>query len=416
MSPDQTNPAPKRSASIPSTAFDLKKSPPVASPELFSDDILRLFHEHAALDVIPVVEDTLPIGLINRHVFMNEMARPYRREIYGRKSCIAFMDKQPLIVEENTPIQELSFRALAAGQKALSDGFIIVKNGAYTGVGSGFDLVGAVTKLQAEKNRMVMESIEYASVIQKSFLRPSQRDLAACLPDHVLHWEPRDLVGGDFFVFRHFDDGFFIAVMDYTGHGVPGAFMTLIMASLLDRLLQHGNPRDPASVMAEMNRMVKSTLAQDGKHEDGGGSDDGMDTAFVWFNTAQRSLTWASAKTPLFIVEPASVDSSSPVKIEHINGDRMGVGYRTTPTHHTWVNHSLRLAPGSSIFITTDGIIDQPGGAKRIAFGKKRLKNMLIEHHALPLAAQGSHIMQAFGSYQGEQTRRDDVTFFGFRP
>ena len=416
MSPDQAPPEPKRSTTTPNTAFDLKKSTLVASPELFSDDILHLFHEHAALDVIPIVEDTLPIGLVNRHVFMNEMARPYMREIYGRKSCIAFMDKQPLIVEENTPIQELSFRALAAGQKALSDGFIIVKNGAYTGVGSGFDLVDAVTKLQAEKNRMVMESIEYASVIQKSFLRPSQRDLAACLPDHVLLWEPRDVVGGDFFVFRHFDDGFFIAVIDCTGHGVPGAFMTLIMASLLDRLLQHGNPRDPASVMAEMNRMVKSTLAQDGKHEDGGGSDDGMDSAFVWFNPAQRSLTWASAKTPLFIVEPASSDAAASVKVEQINGDRMGVGYRTTPMRHTWVNHNLNLAPGSSVFITTDGIIDQPGGAKRIAFGKKRLKNMLIEHHALPLMAQGSRIMQTFSAYQGEQTRRDDVTFFGFRP
>jgi len=415
MSPDQANSASKRSASTPNTAFDLKKSTLVASPELLSDDIMSLFHEHAALDVIPIVEDTHPIGLINRHVFMNEMARPYMREIYGRKSCIAFMDKQPLIVEENTPIQELSFQVLAAGQKALLDGFIIVKNGAYTGVGSGFDLVDAVTKLQAEKNRMVMESIEYASVIQKSFLRPSQRDLAACLPDHVLHWEPRDVVGGDFFVFRPFDKGYFIAVIDCTGHGVPGAFMTLIMASLLDRLLQHCNPCDPASLMSEMNCMVKSTLAQDEKLDDGG-SDDGMDTAFMWFNIAERSLTWASARTPLFIVEPSPTDATAPVKIEHINGERMGVGYRSTPMSHTWVNHNLTLAPGSSVFITTDGIIDQPGGTKRIAFGKKRFKNMLIEHHLQPLMAQGSRIMQAFNTYQGEQTRRDDVTFFGFRP
>jgi len=222
--------------------------------------------------------------------------------------------------------------------------------------------------------------------------------------------------GAIFFVFRPFDDGYFIAVIDCTGHGVPGAFMTLIMASLLDNLLQHSNPRDPASLMSQMNRLVKSTLAQDGKFDDGGGSDDGMDTAFVWFNTTERSLTWAAAKTPLFIVEPTSSDATSPVTIEQFNGDRMGVGYRSTPMRHTWANHNLTLAPGSSVFITTDGIIDQPGGAKRIAFGKKRFKNMLIEHHALPLMAQGSLIMQTFNAYQGEQTRRDDVTFFGFRP
>ncbi|MDD2892501.1 MAG: SpoIIE family protein phosphatase [Halothiobacillaceae bacterium] len=406
---------PSQATPLPSTALELKKSTTVASPELFSDDILHLFHEHPELDTVPVIEGMHPIGLINRHIFMNEMTRPFAREIYGRKSCIAFMDKHPLIIEETTPIQDLSFQVLAAGQKALSDGFIIVKNGNYTGVGSGFDLVDAVTKLQAEKSRMVMESIEYASVIQKSFLRPSQRELAIHLPDHLLHWEPRDVVGGDFFVFRAFDDGYFIAVIDCTGHGVPGAFMTLIMASFLDRILQHDNPRDPAEVMAKMNRMIKSALAQDGDtHHDG--SDDGMDAAFMWFNRADRLLTWASAKTPLFMVIPPSGNTMSDTKIEQMNGERMGVGYRTTPMQHIWLNHSAHLAPGTSVFVTTDGFIDQPGGKKRIAFGKKRLKSTLLEHHALALKDQSEHIMQTFRAYQAEQTRRDDVTFFGFRP
>jgi serine phosphatase RsbU (regulator of sigma subunit) len=415
MLPDHLMNAPKRAATLPKTAFDLKHEASVASPDFLNDDIFYLFQEHADLTILPIVEEQLPIGIINRHLFMNEMARPFVREIYGRKSCIAFMDKQPLVVKEDTPIQELSFQALEAGQKALSDGFIIVKNGQYSGVGSGFDLVGAVTKLQAEKSRMVMESIDYASVIQKSFLRPSLRDLDACFPDHLLHWEPRDIVGGDFFVFRHFDDGCFIAIIDCTGHGVPGAFMTLIVASFLDRLLQHGNPRDPAHVMAEMNRMVKASLAQDGDMEEGAGSDDGMDTAFLWFDFTERALTWAAAKTPLFIVEPA-LDRSSSAKIEHINGERMGVGYRTTPMRHTWVNHTRQLNPGTSVFITTDGIIDQPGGIKRIAFGKKKLKNILVDHHTLPLKEQGERIMQAFRAYQATQIRRDDVTFFGFRP
>ena len=411
MSLDYATLAPKRTAFAPSSAFDLKKSTLTASPELQSDDILHLFHEHPDLDILPIIEGTTPIGLINRHVFMNEMARPYMREIYGRKSCIAFMDKQPLIVEDGTSIQELSFQALATGQKALSDGFIIVKKGAYSGIGTGFDLVDAVTKLQAEKSRMVMESIEYASVIQKSFLRPSLRDLATSIADHVLHWEPRDVVGGDFFIFRSYASGYFIAVIDCTGHGVPGAFMTLIMASLLDRLLQQSNPSDPGAIMSEMNRMIKNTLAQDGSHDEG--SDDGMDAAFVWFNPAERTLTWASAKTPLFIVEPTS---DGQAKIEQINGDRTGLGYRNSSMQHAWSNHSLHLAPDTRVFITTDGMIDQPGGAKGIAFGKKRLKNTLLENHAQPLETHGLRIMQAFRAYQGEQTRRDDVTFFGFRP
>jgi serine phosphatase RsbU (regulator of sigma subunit) len=135
----------------------------------------------------------------------------------------------------------------------------------------------------------------------------------------------------------------------------------------------------------------------------------------LWFDFTERALTWAAAKTPLFIVEPA-LDRSSSAKIEHINGERMGVGYRTTPMRHTWVNHTRQLNPGTSVFITTDGIIDQPGGIKRIAFGKKKLKNILVDHHTLPLKEQGERIMQAFRAYQATQIRRDDVTFFGFRP
>ncbi|MEW6444654.1 MAG: SpoIIE family protein phosphatase [Pseudomonadota bacterium] len=398
-----------RAALLPRCALDLKLDVPVATPAHQNEDVMHLFREHADLVGLPIVEGDQPIGIINRNIFMNEMARPFVREIYGRKSCIAFMDKRPLMVEAYTPIQELSFQALAAGNKALSDGFIVVDGGRYIGVGTGFDLVSAVTNLQAEKNRLVMESIDYASVIQKSFLRPSRQDLAATLPDHVLHWEPRDVVGGDFFVFRSFDDGFFVAVIDCTGHGVPGAFMTLIMASYLDRLLQHGEPRDPAKVMAEMNRMIKLSLAQDGEpvgHED---SDDGMDTAFLWFDRASRTLTWAGAKTPLFLLEPGADE------VAQLDGDRTGVGYRTTAMHHAWMNRSVHLPEGASLFVTTDGIIDQLGGPKRIAFGKKRLRQMLLEHRDRPLADVGERVMLAFRDYQGEQVRRDDVTLFGFR-
>ncbi|MEW6765615.1 MAG: SpoIIE family protein phosphatase [Pseudomonadota bacterium] len=400
-----------REAFLPRCALDLKLDVPVATPAQQNEDIMNLFHEHTELVGLPIVEGEYPIGIINRNIFMNEMARPFVREIYGRKSCIAFMDKRPLTVEGHTPIQELSFQALAAGSKALSDGFIIVDQGRYVGAGTGFDLVSAVTNLQAEKNRLVMESIDYASVIQKSFLRPSRLDLASTLPDHLLHWEPRDVVGGDFFVFRNFADGFFVAVIDCTGHGVPGAFMTLIMASYLDRLLEHGNPRDPAHVMAEMNRMVKGALAQDAEHahHEEEGSDDGMDTAFLWFDRGTSTLSWAGAKTPLFVLAPDAEE------VVQLDGDRMGVGYRTTPADHVWANRAAQLSPGTSVFITTDGIIDQVGGPKRIAFGKKRLRQMLLEHRALPVAEQGECIIKAFRDYQGEQTRRDDVTLFGFR-
>lgn len=396
-------------AHLANRAGDLLLDVPTASPALSSLDVMELFHEYPDVVSLPVVEGHTPIGMINRNILMNEMARPYYQEIYGRKSCIAFMDKEPLTVDLETPIQELSFMALEAGDKTLTDGFIVTNSERYQGTATGFDLVRAVTNLQAEKNRMVMESIDYASVIQKSFSRPSYLEMQQNLGDFTLIWEPRDVVGGDFYFFRGYDDGFFVAVIDCTGHGVPGAFITLIVTTTLDRVLANGDPRDPAALMAETNRMIKHALNQDqGQDQLDEQSDDGMDTAFLWFDKAQRNLRWASAKTPIFVIPPDQDE------VHTLSGNRTGVGYRSTSPDMHWTNHECQLAAGSRVFVCTDGIIDQLGGPKGIAFGKKRLRQQLLKHRDLPMAEQGEAVMQAFRNYQGDQSRRDDVTLFGF--
>ena len=259
-----------------------------------------------------------------------------------------------------------------------------------------------------------MESINYASVIQKSFLRSARRDMEESLSDYFIHWEPRDKVGGDYYFCKKFDDGFFIALIDCTGHGVPGAFMTLIMAALLDHLLQNENRKDPAGALSAINRKVKIALGQiedenishlaDSEH-----SDDGMDTAFCWVSPESRKMVYAGAKMPIFILTP---DAEEVVLHE---GDRKGVGYVETPSHFAWTNREIDLPPGAQVHLTTDGIIDQIGGARSIAFGKKRFDKLLLEHRNLPMNEQKQRIMDAFYAYQGGQKRRDDVSLLGFR-
>lgn len=396
---------------------------PSVSPRHTSNDVLELLGRHPEVIGLPVIEEGLPVGLINRNIFMDEMAKPYRRELFARKSCIAFMDKQPLVVDENMSIQDLSFKVVNSGGKTLSDGFIITDaDGRYLGMGLGEDLVKVVSYLQAEKNRLVMESINYASVIQKSFLRASREDMAASLDDYFMHWEPRDKVGGDYYFCKKFDDGFFIALIDCTGHGVPGAFMTLIMASFLEHILQEDNRHDPARALAIMNRKVKTALGQIGEqnvismsgarfgkaaHKDQ--SDDGMDTAFCWVSIGTGRMVYAGAKTPLFVLEPGADEMSV------IDGDKKGVGYIDTPMDYEWTNREISLPKGSCVYLTTDGIIDQIGGSKDIAFGKKRLCSLLLENHGKPMAEQKDVVMKTFYEYQGRQRRRDDVSLLGFR-
>ena len=371
--------------------------------------VLELFTERRDLNSLPVIEGERPIGLISRNIFMSQMSKPFYHELYGKKSCIAFMDKEPLIVDAAMSIEALTFRAVESGEKALADGFIVTRDGRLAGVGFGLQLMNVVANMQAEKNRQIMHSIDYASVIQRALLRPSDQALADTFDDAHLEWQPRDVVGGDFYHFARYDDGWFAAIADCTGHGVPGAFMTLISSSTLTQALQQLGPRDPAALIGEVNRGVKSMLGQiegNGAAE----SNDGMDAAFLWFDNATRQLRYAGAKLPLFQLDP-----DQPA-VQTIDAERMGVGYVDSPLDYAWTNKTITIAEGSLLFLTTDGLIDQIGGAKDIAYGKRRMRDVLLAQRTECARHISQAMLDDYQLWQGAQPRRDDLTFFCFRP
>lgn len=241
----------------PRCAGDLCQEFPAVDAADSNSLAMEIFYARRDMGSLAVVEGDRPIGLINRDIFLSQMSKPFHRELYDKKSCIAFMDKEPLIVDADMSIEALTFKTVEAGNKALSDGFIVTRQGRFVGLASGFQLLGAVAEVQAEKNRQIMQSIEYASVIQQAMLRASRDALSSMLADAALVWEPRDVVGGDFYHFASFPDGWFCAVADCTGHGVPGAFMTLLASASLSQALERIGPRDPAALLAAVNRNVK---------------------------------------------------------------------------------------------------------------------------------------------------------------
>lgn len=383
------------------------------TPSVSADDsnelVLEVFGKHRNLTSLPVTQDTKPIGLISRSIFLSQMSKPYHRELYGRKSCIAFMDKEPLMVDADTDIESLTFKAVEYGEKALADGFIITRNGQLAGIGQGLQLMRVVADMQAARNRQVTHSIEYASVIQRSMLRTSGETLKQALPDADLVWQPRDIVGGDFYHFTTANGGWFGAVADCTGHGVPGAFMTLIASSSLGQAVEQAGADNPSLLLSHVNRSIKQMLGQLDGQDATPGSDDGMDAAFFWYNTAQRTLTFAGAKSSLFVLPP---DSDS---VTMVDGDRKGVGYVNSKMEFSWQNRTVQLSPGSLVFVTTDGLIDQIGGPRAIAFGKKRIRDTLLAHRTLPASAINQAMLETFCQWQGPHKRRDDLTFFCFR-
>jgi sigma-B regulation protein RsbU (phosphoserine phosphatase) len=392
------------------SARDLAIAVVTITSEKTNAQVLEVFTKHRELISLPVLESDRPMGLISRNIFMSQMSKPYYRELYEKKTCIAFMDKNPLIASADTSIETLAALAVESGDKTLADGFMIVENdGTFVGLGSGLDLMGMMVDLQTEKNRQVMQSIDYASTIQRAMLSVSRGAMQAAVKDACLVWEPRDVVGGDFYHFESFEGGWFAAVADCTGHGVPGAFLTLIASSALTQALNQHGPCDPAKLLGEVNRSMKQALGQHSTTNRLSESDDGMDAAFFWFDSTTRNLTCANAKIPLFIL------MSDEDKVQMVEGARTGLGYVDTARDMTWKNHVVQLVPGAVVLSATDGIIDQIGGARNIAFGKQRLREALVRYRELAMPIFAETLMCEQREYQGRQSRRDDLTFFGFR-
>ncbi|MEO6689893.1 MAG: SpoIIE family protein phosphatase [Dokdonella sp.] len=391
-------------------ARDLVTQAPAVPTAATNAAVAVLFNEHEQLSNLPVVLDTRPIGMIKRHLFMSEMAKPFHRELYERKSCDSFMDREPLIVDASTSIEETLNLVVATGGKALTDGFVVVDEGSYLGVGSGLDLMRIVADLQAAKNRQVMQSIEYASVIQRAMLWPSDEALQKAVPDATIVWQPRDTVGGDFYHCADYPEGWFFLLADCTGHGVPGAFMTLISSSWLARGLEHHGPQDPARLLAELNRSVKLSLGQLGRTHASSASDDGLDAIALWFDRESRELTFASARTPLYML------GAHEEEVETREGERMGVGYVDTPMLHAWSNQTIKVPVGSTLCIATDGMVDQIGGPRQIAFGKRRFRSAMLSLRNLRPKEFAAGLLDAHLSYQATHRRRDDLTFITFRP
>ncbi|OSM06937.1 FIST N-terminal domain-containing protein [Magnetofaba australis] len=254
-----------------------------------------------------------------------------------------------------------------------------------------------------ETNRIILESIRYASRIQRAIL-PDPAFFHQTFADHLILWEPRDLVGGDIYWHRPWGDGHLMVLGDCTGHGIPGAFMTLITNGALDRAIKEVAPGQTQRLMADMHRIVQRVLKQDLAQ---GESDDGMELGMLYLQPSSRRIIFSGARFPVFILSGGEV--------KEIKGDKRGIGYRGIPYDQAFTAHELSVAEGSALYLTSDGLIDQIGGEKNRSFGKKRFTQLLLDIADLPMAQQKVRLQEALAAWQGPNTRRDDVSVIGFK-
>jgi serine phosphatase RsbU (regulator of sigma subunit) len=249
-----------------------------------------------------------------------------------------------------------------------------------------------------EANQQILDSLHYAQRIQSAAL-PDTTDVQQSVRDLHLWWEPLQEVGGDYVWMERIDGKCLILLADCTGHGVPGAFMTLITAAAVDRVVHDRGLREPSDILVALDHMVRRRLRQDRSETR---SDDGLEAAACLFDPEAGTLTFAGAGLPLIYAQDGEV--------REIRGDRTFLGYRTLPRPESVTQHTLRVEPGTSIYLLTDGVTDQMGVEAGRLFGRGRLRRELSSVQDRPIGDQVAHVQATLRAYAGESGKRDDVT------
>ncbi len=256
----------------------------------------------------------------------------------------------------------------------------------------------------AQSSRKIMDSIEYAKLIQNTLL-PKPDEMQRCLGPHALIWRPRDVVGGDFYALYPLgEDGFLIAVGDCTGHGVPGAFMTMAAKATLDRAVEAHGADQPAAVLSALHTGLRALL----QTEVGSGADNGLDLALVTVLPGRKTIVFAGAKLELWALVPGAES------ISIHKGDRFGVGYQKTPLTAQFTQCNFEFPAGTRLFVTTDGLLDQNGGSRGIGLGKTALQQCLLAHRDATFSALATGVSAMLAAHQGNTPQRDDITLLGF--
>ncbi len=253
-----------------------------------------------------------------------------------------------------------------------------------------------------KKNQDITASITYAKRIQKSIL-PDVDTLRSTFPESFIFFAPRDIVSGDFYWFNRTKDVFTLCCADCTGHGVPGAFMSMIGSTLLNDIYKLNGVNSPADILERLDADIRILLQKDGDDQ----AKDGMDISVIQINMSSGKVVLASAKRPvyLFINKELSV----------YNGTRRSIGDDDIVSSTSFVNYEYECSKGDSIYLFSDGYPDQFGGPKGKKMMKVGVKRLLEEIHDKPMDKQGELVRDNFLNWMGDLEQVDDVLFMGLR-
>ncbi|HXC06160.1 MAG TPA: two-component regulator propeller domain-containing protein, partial [Bacteroidia bacterium] len=252
------------------------------------------------------------------------------------------------------------------------------------------------------QNKEIHDSIHYAKRIQEAIL-PAREDVVHAFPDSFILFKPRDIVSGDFYWFSEKNGKAIVTAADCTGHGVPGAFMSMIGNTLLNQIVNEKGVVKPDEILMQLRENIMKSLKQTGAE---GENKDGMDIALCSFDLQTQELLFAGANNPLYIVSDG--------ELIEIKGDKQPIGvYLGEPKPFTC--QRMQLKKGDCVYIASDGYADQFGGSNGKKFKYKQMKDLLLSLHTQKMTEQRTALDQEIEKWRGTLEQVDDILVIGFR-
>ena len=274
------------------------------------------------------------------------------------------------------------------------------------------ELIEEQKAIVEEKNESISDSINYAKRLQSAIL-PTKEQINRFFPKSFLFFRPKDVVSGDFYWFETIGNDHFVAVADCTGHGVPGAMVSVVCSNALNRSLNEFELRNTNEILDKTRDIVIETIGKSGQ-----GVADGMDIALVRIQKSEKRIQFSGAHNSLWIVRPINRINHEELDIEtgsiglvEIKGDKQPVGLFTQMKPFTL--HEFHYEQGDRIFMTSDGYADQFGGDDGKKYKSRPLKRYLMEIQQLKMDEQGGMLEANYENWRGDYEQIDDVCFFG---
>ncbi len=256
-------------------------------------------------------------------------------------------------------------------------------------------------------NKSLVSSISYAKIIQNAVL-PSEEFLKQFLPESFVLYLPRDIVSGDFYWIKQIQNKIFMAAADCTGHGVPGAFMSMLGITLLNGIVTSAKDADLYKanlILNQLRKELKLSLHQDRRRDT---TSDGMDLSFCIIDIDRMKMQFAGANNPLYLIRKIN----NKYELVQYSADRMPIGVHIKETSFT--NNYIKLEADDLVFMFSDGFVDQFGPEQQ-KYKSRRFRNFLVEIAEKPLADQKELLNEEFHKWKGDNKQVDDVLIMGLR-